>query len=92
MIDQHLFHSMWEGNDESSSDESKLDGKEYGLTKRELEILSFLSQGLRYKTIAEKMYLSNGTVRNYTSNLYEKLGVKNREEAVQKAKERGLIP
>jgi len=92
MIDQHLFHSMWEGNDESSSDESKLDGKEYGLTKRELEILSFLSQGLRYKTIAEKMYLSNGTVRNYASNLYDKLGVKNREEAVQKAKERGLIP
>ncbi|MCU5704203.1 hybrid sensor histidine kinase/response regulator transcription factor [Bacillus wiedmannii] len=97
MIDQHLFHSMWEGNDEassdeSSSDESKLDGKEYGLTKRELEILSFLSQGLRYKTIAEKMYLSNGTVRNYASNLYDKLGVKNREEAAQKAKERGLIP
>ncbi|MGK0531655.1 response regulator [Bacillus sp. 'calajunan'] len=92
MIDQHLFHSMWEGNDEASSDESKLDGKEYGLTKRELEILSFLSQGLRYKTIAEKMYLSNGTVRNYASNLYDKLGVKNREEAVQKAKERGLIP
>ncbi len=39
------------------------DGKEYGLTKRELEILELLSQGSRYKTIASTLYLSNGTVR-----------------------------
>ncbi|KWU67892.1 helix-turn-helix transcriptional regulator [Bacillus mycoides] len=91
MINHDLFHRMWEENEEIGSFESKSDGKEYGLTKRELEILELLSQGSRYKTIASKLYLSNGTVRNYASNLYEKLGVKNREEAVQKAKDTGLL-
>ncbi|SCB66773.1 Two-component protein kinase [Bacillus mycoides] len=91
MINHDLFHRMWEENEETGSFESRSDGKEYGLTKRELEILELLSQGSRYKTIASKLYLSNGTVRNYASNLYEKLGVKNREEAVQKAKDTGLL-
>ncbi|MEF7638198.1 hybrid sensor histidine kinase/response regulator transcription factor [Bacillus thuringiensis] len=91
MINHDLFHRMWEENEETGSFESQSDGKEYGLTKRELEILELLSQGSRYKTIASTLYLSNGTVRNYASNLYEKLGVKNREEAVQKAKDKGLL-
>ncbi|MGG0650081.1 hybrid sensor histidine kinase/response regulator transcription factor [Bacillus mycoides] len=91
MINHDLFHRMWEENEETGLFESRSDGKEYGLTKRELEILELLSQGSRYKTIASKLYLSNGTVRNYASNLYEKLGVKNREEAVQKAKDIGLL-
>ncbi|MHA4095559.1 response regulator [Bacillus cereus] len=91
MINQDLFHRMWKENEETGLFESRSDGKEYGLTKRELEILELLSQGSRYKTIASTLYLSNGTVRNYASNLYEKLGVKNREEAVQKAKDIGLL-
>ncbi|AKL83323.1 YfiK [Bacillus atrophaeus UCMB-5137] len=91
MIDQDLFHRMWDGNDEAKPAGLKLDGKEYGLTKRELEVLNLLSQGIRYKTIASELYLSNGTVRNYASTLYDKLGVKNREEAVQKARDTGLL-
>ncbi|UOK49220.1 hybrid sensor histidine kinase/response regulator transcription factor (plasmid) [Bacillus tropicus] len=91
MITHDLFHRMWEENKETGLFESRSDGIEYGLTKRELEILELLSQGSRYKTIASTLYLSNGTVRNYASNLYEKLGVKNREEAVQKAKDIGLL-
>ncbi|PIE96160.1 helix-turn-helix transcriptional regulator [Bacillus fungorum] len=91
MIDQDLFRRMWDGNDEAESVESKSDGKEYGLTKREIEVLNLLSQGIRYKTIASKLYLSNGTVRNYASTLYDKLGVNNREEAVQKARDTGLL-
>ncbi|HDR7511892.1 helix-turn-helix transcriptional regulator [Bacillus toyonensis] len=91
MITHDLFHRMWEEKEETGLFESRSDGVEYGLTKRELEILELLSQGSRYKTIASTLYLSNGTVRNYASNLYEKLGVKNREEAVQKAKDIGLF-
>lgn len=91
MITHDLFHRMWEEKEETGLFESRSDGIEYGLTKRELEILELLSQGSRYKTIASTLYLSNGTVRNYASNLYEKLGVKNREEAVQKAKDIGLL-
>ncbi|CAM4340239.1 histidine kinase [Bacillus wiedmannii] len=91
MITHDLFHRMWEENEETGLFESRSAGIEYGLTKRELEILKLLSQGSRYKTIASTLYLSNGTVRNYASNLYEKLEVKNREEAVQKAKDIGLL-
>ncbi|MEW9576649.1 hybrid sensor histidine kinase/response regulator transcription factor [Bacillus toyonensis] len=91
MITHDLFHRMWEEKEEIGLFESRSDGIEYGLTKREVEILELLSQGSRYKTIASTLYLSNGTVRNYASNLYEKLGVKNREEAVQKAKDIGLL-
>ncbi|WP_152379307.1 helix-turn-helix transcriptional regulator [Paenibacillus brasilensis] len=91
VINQDLFHKMWDGNDEEESVGPWSDGEEYGLTKRELEVLNLLSQGNRYKTISEKLYLSNGTVRNYASTLYDKLGVNNREEAVQKARDTGLL-
>ncbi|MFT9369967.1 hybrid sensor histidine kinase/response regulator transcription factor [Paenibacillus polymyxa] len=91
VINQDLFHKMWDGNDEEELVEPRSDGEEYGLTKRELEVLNLLSQGNRYKTISEKLYLSNGTVRNYASTLYDKLGVNNREEAVQKARDTGLL-
>ncbi|MBJ8206054.1 response regulator transcription factor, partial [Bacillus cereus] len=57
MINQDLFHRMWKENEGTGLFESRSDGKEYGLTKRELEILELLSQGSRYKTIASKLYL-----------------------------------
>ena len=63
----------------------------YDLTPRELEILQLVSEGLRYKTIASRLYLSDGTVRNYASSVYLKLGVRNREEAVQKSRELGIL-
>jgi signal transduction histidine kinase/DNA-binding NarL/FixJ family response regulator len=62
----------------------------YGLTPREIEILQLVTQGLRYKTIASKLYLSDGTVRNYASSVYLKLDVRNREEAVRKAMAAGI--
>jgi DNA-binding NarL/FixJ family response regulator len=64
---------------------------DYGLTAREIEILQFVAKGLRYKTIASKLYLSDGTVRNYASSAYLKIGVRNKEEAVQKALEIGIV-
>lgn len=71
--------------------EQQADVPNYGLTSREIEILQWLSKGLRYKLIAAKLFLSDGTVRNYASNAYLKLGVRTREEAVQKASEAGLL-
>ncbi|WHY19362.1 hybrid sensor histidine kinase/response regulator transcription factor [Paenibacillus sp. G2S3] len=77
LIDNYEMHPASEAPTEQSN--------EYGLTPRELEILECLSKGLRYKSIAAKLYLSDGTVRNYASTIYAKLGVRNREEAVDKA-------
>ncbi|MGV2788514.1 histidine kinase, partial [Clostridium perfringens] len=63
----------------------------YDLTPREIEVLKYLSQGLRYKAIAMKLYLSDGTVRNYASTLYAKLGVRNRDEAIEVAHQAGIL-
>ncbi|MFP3388448.1 response regulator [Brevibacillus sp. SIMBA_040] len=98
MIAQDLFHKMLDaqvaneqGNLLVAPKISEKDENFYGLTKRELEILQLLSQGMRYKTIASKLYLSDGTVRNYASALYDKLGVRNRDDAIQKAQKEGLL-
>ena len=68
---------------------SKLDS--YMLSKRELEILKCLADGLSNQFIAEKLFLSIGTVKNYISNLYGKLDVANRTEAILKAQKEKLI-
>lgn len=55
-----------------------------GLTTREQEILGLLSQGFRYKEIAAKKFISEETVRTHIRNLYEKLQVQSRTEAINK--------
>jgi two-component system, NarL family, response regulator LiaR len=63
-----------------------------GITKRELEILTAIAQGLSTREIAEKLYVSENTVKTHSSRLFEKLNAKRRTQAVQIAKEAGLIP
>ncbi len=63
----------------------------YELTRREMEVLGALKEGLRYKEIAKKLFLSEGTVRNYVSSIYTKLEVSGRSEAVKKAEEEALL-
>jgi DNA-binding NarL/FixJ family response regulator len=55
---------------------------DYGLTGRELEIADLLAQGYRNETIAQTLQISLGTVKNYVSNIYSKLEVSNRQQAV----------
>ncbi|MDQ0418415.1 DNA-binding NarL/FixJ family response regulator [Croceifilum oryzae] len=68
-----------------SSDNVKKKVCRYDLTERELQVLRYLSDGLSNKEIAKKLYLSEGTVKNYISNIYSKLDVKNRLHAAKKA-------
>jgi DNA-binding NarL/FixJ family response regulator/signal transduction histidine kinase len=63
----------------------------YGLTERELQVLECLSEGDKYRDIANKLFLSEGTVRNYVSSLYSKLEVNNRMQAMKKAQLHGLV-
>lgn len=65
--------------------------EENPLTKREIEVLQLLTEGETTKAIAKKLYLSNGTVRNYISIILDKLEVDNRIEAVAKVKEKGWL-
>ena len=61
------------------------------LTNRELEILSLLAQRLRNKEIAEKLFISPATVKRHTINLYAKLKVGSRQQAVNKAYAIGIL-
>ena len=62
------------------------------LSKRELEILSLLAQGHSNQEIAAKLFISLSTVKTHIQNLFEKLDVKRRIQAVEKAKRLNLIP
>lgn len=69
----------------------KTENTELELTKRETEILTQLSKGLSYKNIAENLIISTGTVRKHIENIYKKLQVHNKVEAIIKAKNQNLI-
>lgn len=61
------------------------------LTHKEQVVLREIGNNLSSKEIAEKLYLSDGTVRNYTSNIIDKLNADNRFNAWKQAKEKGWI-
>ncbi|MBV9231686.1 MAG: response regulator transcription factor [Chloroflexi bacterium] len=61
------------------------------LTARELEVLRLLARGLRNKEIAAQLYVSERTVNFHLANIYQKLNVSGRTEALSKALEQGLI-
>jgi len=66
--------------------------EELAITKRELEILLLIAHGLSNREIAEKLFVSENTVKTHSSRLLDKLSAKRRTQAVQRAKELGLIP
>ena len=63
-----------------------------GITPRELEILQAIAAGLSNREIAEKLFVSEKTVKTHSSRLFDKLQAKRRTQAVQIAKEAGLVP
>ena len=66
--------------------------RELGITAREHEILGLIAQGLSNREIGEKLFVSENTVKTHSSRLFGKLDVNRRVQAVQKAKELGLVP
>jgi DNA-binding CsgD family transcriptional regulator len=66
--------------------------KDLGITQREHEILGLIAQGLSNREIGERLFVSENTVKTHSSRLFEKMSVNRRVQAVQKAKDLGLIP
>jgi DNA-binding NarL/FixJ family response regulator len=62
-----------------------------GLSTREREVLDLIAEGATNRQIGARLYLSPHTIKEHTSALYRKLGVRNRAEAVQQAQRRGLL-
>ncbi|WP_334073237.1 MULTISPECIES: hybrid sensor histidine kinase/response regulator transcription factor [Paenibacillus] len=84
MISPHVAQQLFQQQTEKSA------ANPYGLTERELDILQCLTDGKRNKAIAEKLHLSEGTIRNYISAIYLKLQVSDRDTAIAKAKKEQL--
>ncbi|MFN5622093.1 MAG: response regulator [Flavobacteriales bacterium] len=59
--------------------------QDFDLTQRETDVLDQLATGLTYEQIADKLFISHGTVRKHVENIYRKLGASNRMEAVKKS-------
>jgi two-component system, NarL family, response regulator LiaR len=65
--------------------------KSFGISKREHEVLELMARGLSNQEIADRLFVSLNTVKTHSSNLFIKLDVKRRTQAIQKAKELALI-
>lgn len=63
-----------------------------GLSKRELEVLQLMAEGFSNREIAERLFVSLNTIKTHTSKLFEKMDVKRRTQAIEKAKRASLIP
>ena len=75
---KRLSELMRGKNGESSQKAQILEG----MTARELEICSLMTKGLNNKQIAETLYISEGTVKNYISNIYDKTGIHDRAKLI----------
>lgn len=61
------------------------------ISDREMEVLNFMAEGLTNQQIADKMFVSLNTVKTHTSNLFSKLDVNRRTQAIDFAKKNGII-
>ena len=65
---------------------------ELTLTPREIEVLGLMAEGLSNKQMAERLFVSENTIKTHCSRIFDKLGAGRRTQAVQLAKQHGLIP
>jgi len=71
-------------------DENELN--KLGLSKREMEVLQLMAEGLSNHEIASRLFVSLNTIKTHSSKVFEKLEVRRRTQAVDKAKKLNLIP
>ncbi|HMJ70841.1 MAG TPA: LuxR C-terminal-related transcriptional regulator [Cyclobacteriaceae bacterium] len=63
-----------------------------GISKREFEVLELMAVGMSNQEIADKLFVSVNTIKTHSANLFSKLDVRRRTQAIQKGKELMLIP
>jgi DNA-binding CsgD family transcriptional regulator len=66
--------------------------RQLGITPREHEILGLIADGLSNREIAQRLFVSENTVKTHASRLFDKLGARRRVQAVQRGREEGLVP
>jgi two-component system, NarL family, response regulator LiaR len=65
--------------------------EDLSITSREMEIVELIAKGMSNREIAEKLYVSENTVKTHSSRVFDKLGARRRTQAVQLGKEFGLL-
>jgi LuxR family transcriptional regulator, maltose regulon positive regulatory protein len=83
--------SILRGAPQLSEDEDDDYGLGSGLSLREVEILTMVSGGLRNREICDRLGLTEGTVKWYMQQIYDKLGVRRRPQAVIRARQLGIL-
>lgn len=76
---------------EAEKQQMETERQKLGLSSREGEVLQLMAEGMSNQEIAERLFLSLATVKTHSSNLFLKLDVKRRTQAVEKARQLGLI-
>lgn len=76
---------------ENEKEQLETERQKLGLSTRELEVLQLMAEGLSNQEIADRLFLSLATVKTHSSKLFEKLDVKRRTQAVEKARHLNLI-
>lgn len=66
--------------------------EELAITPRELEVLGLIANGLSNREIAARLFVSENTIKTHSSRVFDKLGARRRTQAVQLAKDHGLLP
>ncbi len=98
-----IIKSVWAGKPELSpylvnltegyqkTDESSLKNRKYYLTRREREILQLIARGKTNKEISKLLFISTETVKSHIKNIFKKLNIKNRVEAIVEARKQGIV-
>lgn len=87
IIEKEVYLAKPSGN--FTPDEKIL--QKFGISKREWEVLELMSEGLSNQEIADKLFVSLNTIKTHSSNLFLKLDVKRRTQAIEKGKRIGLL-
>lgn len=93
----HRGRTLFVGRDDEAVAETRIEfgnwpGRVAGLTAREAEVISLITQGLRNQDIADKTYLSINSVKSYIRSAYRKMDVTSRSQAVLWGVEHGMLP
>lgn len=88
VVEKHVYLQELSATELEAIEKEK---QKLGLSNREMEVLQLMAEGLSNQEIAERLFLSLPTVKTHSSKLFEKLDVKRRTQAVEKARQLKLI-
>ena len=87
----HIASKTLEPPRSKTKTQKELQPHDYNLSERETEILKFLVKGLSYQQIANELFISHGTVRKHVENIYDKLHINNKAQAVNLAHQKKWV-